>query len=208
MEDKNSVAEFWKEYKSDFAGDVLAPEIISLSKKYIGKSVLDAGAGSGALINRIPNAIGIDLAPKSPKIIKGDISKMPFENGRFDTVFATEVIEHLSKDVLEGGLKEISRVLKPRGTFIITLPYREDINKDVVVCPKCGEKFHRWGHLQSFDEEKAKNILESRGFKIISMRALPLASMVRHPFLKYFRWFLQKLGHFNPTNFLIISEKY
>jgi len=205
-ETKNSVAEFWSEYDGDFAGDILAPEIIKLSKKYIGEFVLDVGAGSGALVSRIPNAIGIDLAPKGPKVIKGDISKMPFENKKFDTVFATEVIEHLSNDILDNGLKEIARVLKPGGILIATIPYREDIKQNMVVCPKCGEKFHRVGHIQSFDETKIKNILEKRGFKIIKIQALPLGSMARHPFLKYSKWFFQRIGYFNPTNMFVVCR--
>ncbi len=208
MENENNIAKFWDEYKADFAGDILAPEIISLSKSYIGKSVLDVGAGSGALIAKIPNAIGIDLAPKNSGIIKGDISKIPFENNKFDTVFATEVIEHLPEEVLSSGLSEIRRVLKSDGVFIMTLPYKEDINLDVVVCPKCGEKFHHWGHLQSFDEEKITKILEDKGFKIIKIQPLPLGAMARHQFLKNFRWFFQKIGRFQPTNFFIVSQKW
>jgi 2-polyprenyl-3-methyl-5-hydroxy-6-metoxy-1,4-benzoquinol methylase len=63
----------FKEYNGKFAGDTNAREIIRLSKQYIGNRVLDIGAGSGALIERLPNAIGIDLAPKHPRIIKGNV---------------------------------------------------------------------------------------------------------------------------------------
>ena len=30
----------------------------------------------------------------------------------------------------------------------------------MVVCPKCGELFHRWGHLQSFDVAGLRQRLE------------------------------------------------
>jgi hypothetical protein len=55
---------------------VFFPEIIELSKKYIGKRVLDVSAGSGVLIDRLPTAMGLDLVPKHPKVIKKDISNM------------------------------------------------------------------------------------------------------------------------------------
>ena len=98
-----------------YAGDVSSPEIIRLSKRFIGKKVLDVGAGSGALINLIPNAIGLDLAPKHPKIIEGDISNMPFRDDSFDTIFATEILEHLDDETLNKGLDEIFRVLRGGG---------------------------------------------------------------------------------------------
>ena len=89
---KDSIKKFHEEYDGDYAGDISSPEIVRLSKKYIGNKVLDAGAGSGALINLMPNAVGLDLAPKRPKIIKGDISDIPFGDKSFDTVFATEIL--------------------------------------------------------------------------------------------------------------------
>lgn len=71
---KVSTREFYGEYEGRYAGDTLASEIIRLPRRYIGKLVLDVGAGSGVLINRIPNAIGIDLVSNHPRIITGDIS--------------------------------------------------------------------------------------------------------------------------------------
>jgi len=207
MDPENHIAEFWRKNKCEYAGDVVSLEVIRLSKKYINGEVLDAGAGSGSLISKIPNALGIDLAPKDSKIIKGDITKMPFEDKRFGTVFATEVLEHLSDDILEASLKEIKRVLRPGGFFILTVPYNEDIEKNKIECPKCGEKFHKWGHLQSFDENKMKHILEDKGFKIVGIKALPLSGMAKHRFLKHFKWLIQKAtGRFYPTNLFVISK--
>lgn len=30
------------------------------------------------------------------------------------------------------------------------------------MCPHCGEPFHRWGHLQSFDAERLRALLATR----------------------------------------------
>jgi len=32
-----------------------------------------------------------------------------------------------------------------------TVPYREDLELSVAVCPQCGNRFHRWGHRKAFD---------------------------------------------------------
>jgi SAM-dependent methyltransferase len=46
---------------------------------------------------------------------------MPFENESFDTIMATEVLEHVPD--LEVYLKEVLRVLKPKGVFFFTIPF-------------------------------------------------------------------------------------
>ncbi len=83
----------------------------------------------------------------------GLIEKIPADAGTFDTVIATEVVEHLSAATFKAGLVEIDRVLKPQGRFIGTVPYREKLEDNLVVCPDCQKVFHRWGHQQSFTQE-------------------------------------------------------
>lgn len=210
MENKSNIIRFWEANEAKFAGDILAPEIVRLAKKYIGKKVLDVGAGSGALINLIPGAIGIDIAPKDSKILKEDISQLSFKEESFDTIFATEILEHLDVETLNKGLKEIFRVLKNQGYFIITLPYKEDLKENFTMCPKCGERFHHWGHLHSFDEEKIKNILEKNKFKISKIKILPLSFRAKHSILKHFRWLLERIGSsFKPFNLslFVVAQK-
>jgi hypothetical protein len=47
-------------------------------------------------------------------------------------------------------------VLAPGGWFLGTVPYREDLNANRVICPCCGTVFHRWGHLASFSFESMR----------------------------------------------------
>ena len=207
--DKKAVIRYHQQSERGYAGDVSAPEIIRLSKKYIGKRVLDVGAGSGALINLIPNAIGLDLAPKHPKIIEGNISNMPFRDDSFGTIFATEILEHLDDETLNKGLDEIYRVLRGGGGghLIITVPYKEDLRQNMVVCPKCGAKFHRVGHMQVFDEERMREMLEKKGFEIVEMKILPIGFMATHEFLKHFRYFLKRFGFLSGGNLFVVAVK-
>ena len=76
---------------------------------------------------------------------------MPFSDGNFDFVVASEVLEHLNDDQLESGIKEIIRALCHDGWFLGTVPYCENLLLNQAICPKCGETFHRWGHKRSFD---------------------------------------------------------
>lgn len=53
--------------------------------------------------------------------IVSDIVDMPIESGSFDSVLCIEVFEHIPRPL--DALKEIKRVLKKRGTLILTAPF-------------------------------------------------------------------------------------
>jgi len=63
------------------------------------------------------------------------------------------VLEHLDDDELRAGLAEMRRVLRPGGHLVGTVPARERLDTNTVVCPHCESKFHRWGHQRSFTPE-------------------------------------------------------
>lgn len=53
-------------------------------------------------------------------LIKSADQKLPFRSGEFDAVTAGEIIEHLFD--VNNFLKEVNRILKPGGQFILTTP--------------------------------------------------------------------------------------
>jgi len=53
-------------------------------------------------------------------IKEGDALSLPFADGEFDRVVASEVLEHIHDDVT--AIKELIRVLRPGGTMAITVP--------------------------------------------------------------------------------------
>jgi SAM-dependent methyltransferase len=204
--DKKDTLNFWEKNEADYAGDISAPEILKMSKKYIGNKVLDIGAGSGALINLIPNSIGLDIAPKQPDIIKGDITDMPFEDQSFDTIFATEILEHLDNNTLNKGIAEINRILKKEGHLIMTVPYNENLSQNTVSCPDCGTKFHRWGHIQIFDENNITRLLKD-DFKVIKIKKLPIGFNANYKVLKHFRWIIERFGFLKDQNLFLVAKK-
>lgn len=190
-----------------YDGKIRASLIKKLSKKYIqtGGKVLDVGARQGALIKLIPNSTGIDLSPKSKIVEKGDLTNLSFKNSIFDVVFATEVLEHLDDEELNKGLVEIKRVLKNNGFFIITVPFKENLDKNKVTCPKCGHSFHRVLHQRSFNKKKLTNILENYGFKIKTIKAFPIGTLSMYPFLQYFS--LWKFLNIKPSSYFVVAQK-
>jgi len=165
-----------------FHGESCAKYIVRMARPYIGPKVIDLGAGSGALIALIPNAIGIDLVGRPERNVqKGDITNLEFGDGQFDTVFCLEVLEHLNDDDLERCVREAYRLLKEGGKLIITTPYREDLSLQIIRCPFCGEQYHRYGHQQSFDMDTMRNLLERHGFRHhLRSDVLPLQTLARH----------------------------
>jgi ubiquinone/menaquinone biosynthesis C-methylase UbiE len=53
--------------------------------------------------------------------IVSNIENIPVEENSFDSVICTEVFEHLPNP--QNALKEFSRILKPKGTLILTAPF-------------------------------------------------------------------------------------
>lgn len=113
--------------------ELLVPWIMAEIKKNIGYHgrVLDLGCGAGLLTNQVAkagyNVTGIDISSsslnvakerdvtKSVEYVEGDVYKLPFANGSFDVVIATDLLEHVSEPAQV--VAEASRVLKPGGLF-------------------------------------------------------------------------------------------
>jgi len=205
--DKESIIKFHEGYEGEYAGDTSAPEIVRLSKNFIGTRVLDVGAGSGALIDLIPKAIGLDLVSKHPRMIKGDVSIIPFKTESFDTIFATDILEHLDDETLKRAFCEIARILKTKGSLILATPYKENLKQNIVLCPKCGTRFHKVGHFQTFEEKTMEKLLITNGFKIRKISALPLSFMANHKYMKYFKSIFERFGYVEPSNLFVIAVK-
>lgn len=94
--------------------------------------VLDVGCGTGAVLDQMAGkkftVSGIDMndtalaycREKGFSVEKGFADKMPYQADTFDVVFALDVLEHL--DNPEAAVREVKRVLKNGGLFIVTVP--------------------------------------------------------------------------------------
>ena len=84
---------------------------------------LDAGAdeiaGVANTVQAMVEAGELELgAPIAA--LRGDAFALPFADGTFDRIIASEILEHLPADTV--AMAELSRVLKPGGTIAITVP--------------------------------------------------------------------------------------
>ena len=88
--------------------------------------LLDVGCGPATLMGLLPTNIhyhGIDIAIQkpAPNLIEADLVESPIRFGdkRFDIVVAQGVFEYLG-DFQSQKLAEISEILKPSGTFVVS----------------------------------------------------------------------------------------
>ena len=58
-----------------------------------------------------------------------DLRDLPFEDSRFDCVYASHVLEHIKED--DRALSEIKRVLTPSGIAVLPVPIAPYVRKDV-----------------------------------------------------------------------------
>jgi SAM-dependent methyltransferase len=84
---------------------------------------VDAGADEVAGVRATLGAMvdAGELDPDAPATaVQGDALRLPFPDGRFDRVIASEVLEHIVDD--RRAMAELARVLRPGGTMAVTVP--------------------------------------------------------------------------------------
>lgn len=94
------------------------------------EAVLDLGCGPGIYYQRLLDQwpglhyYGIDLLrgmmkqhPAENGLIQGDALQLPFADGSLDVVMANHMLHHLPD--IEAAVREVQRVLKPTGTFMV-----------------------------------------------------------------------------------------
>jgi 2-polyprenyl-3-methyl-5-hydroxy-6-metoxy-1,4-benzoquinol methylase len=109
-----------------------AREVNELTKIMIPGRILDIGCSIGIFLEEAQRAgfdpYGVDLsrwaseqaAAKGLKVSNATLSESRFADGFFDVVTMWDVIEHLTDPMSE--MKEINRILKPKGWLVIATP--------------------------------------------------------------------------------------
>lgn len=113
-------------------------KVVKIVKQQQPKTVLDIATGTGDLAINLAETsaekiVGLDISPGMLSVGKekvkakqldnridmiiGDSENMPFEDNTFDAITVAFGVRNF--ETLENGLKDILRVLKPGGTFVI-----------------------------------------------------------------------------------------
>jgi SAM-dependent methyltransferase len=227
--DQREQDRIWRHHQLHGTGvfDLSYPRLRYLADRCrAGSRVLNIGVGSGyleeLLASRGVEAYALDPSAETIERLRtrlhmgerarqGYAQHMPFDSGFFDKVILTEVLEHLPEDVLHPTLDEVRRVLEPEGALIGTVPFREDLQSNEVLCPRCETQFHRWGHAQSFDQASLGALLRQHGFRVERLYPRTFPDFRRRGarlFLKAtFRYVLGRLGEPLVTPNLYFSAR-
>ena len=94
--------------------------------------ILDAGCGTGGNLQRftgLGDAVGVDPSADAVRfcqerglesVQQAGLESLPFEDGEFDLVAATDVIEHIAAE--QQALRELWRVTTDGGAMLLTVP--------------------------------------------------------------------------------------
>ena len=94
--------------------------------------ILDAGCGTGRNITeyaQFGETAGVDPSPEAvafcharglAQVTQSGVEELPFDDGAFDLITATDVLEHIPDD--GGAARELRRVTRPGGHLLVTVP--------------------------------------------------------------------------------------
>lgn len=149
---------------------------------------------------------GIDITDKvfsrienfdSTRFKIADASKgIPFEDEKFDYVFALEILEHVESPTKM--LQEIHRVLKPNGVLILSVPNPYAWNEIISNIKNLPDTE---GHISAFTKQIMDRLLKFTDFKIHehcgTFARLPLSKKI-----------LKKRYYIFSTNNIFLSRSY
>jgi SAM-dependent methyltransferase len=153
----------------------------------VGTSVIDVGCGAGRhsfeAFRRGADVVAFDQdgeelndvdailqamqqqgeAPTSAKAeaVKGDALDLPYGDGTFDCVIASEILEHVPAD--DRAIDELVRVLKPGGWLAVTVP-RWLPEK---ICWLLSDEYHanEGGHIRIYRADELHAKIAGRGMR-------------------------------------------
>ncbi len=100
-----------------------------------------------------------------PSVVRVDYRSLPFADGTFDIVSVLDFLEHVDED--ERCLDELSRTLKPGGTFLLSAPAAGRFFLANRLRRLAGMTMEDYGHVrEGYSLEDLAGRLERRGFRV------------------------------------------
>ncbi len=153
---------------------------------YVGdnKTVLDLGCGYGDFINQIraKKKYGLDLGPDVKEYIDKDVefinkpstSLEAINTNTLDSVFSSNLFEHLDRADIDKTMKGIKRCMRDKGTLILVGPNFRYAYRSY---------FDDYTHKTIFTHISLADLMQEHGFKPVKVmpKFLPLTLKSRLP---------------------------
>jgi ubiquinone/menaquinone biosynthesis C-methylase UbiE len=149
-------------------------------------TILDIGCGGGRTVSKLAarasegHVYGIDYSPDSVaasqktnaraiaagriKIQQGSVSRLPFADNTFD--FITAVETHFFWPDLPSDMREVFRVLKPGGSFIVIVEVYKGANK---MLERLAEKHSPIAMMNLLSVEEHRELFAQTGYSEIQV---------------------------------------
>ena len=171
--------ELWERMPPDVhPPDLAARRAFLLAHLRPGDRLLDLGCGDGTFAGIAAEAgaqaLGVDVAeaalararrrhPALELRLAPAGGPLPVEDGAFDVVWASEVLEHVPDTAR--WLSEARRALRPGGRLLLTTPHHGRLRRTVLALTRFEAHFDpRSDHLRFFTRRSLAEVLEELGF--------------------------------------------
>lgn len=135
-----------------------------------------------------------ELATAVIDAVNGDALRLPFSDGTFDRIIASEVMEHIPDDA--GAAIELARVLRPLGTMAVTVPSWLPER----ICWALSDEYHapltEGGHVRIYTEPGLRSVLRAAGLR-------PAGAHHAHALHSPYWWLKCAVGPKNNDNRLV-----
>jgi SAM-dependent methyltransferase len=95
--------------------------------------------------------------------VSGDATRLPFDDGSFDRIIASEVMEHIPDD--RAAMVELTRVLKPGGVIAVTIPTWLPEK----ICWALSDEYYApksvGGHVRIYHESAMRRLMRDAGLQ-------------------------------------------
>jgi SAM-dependent methyltransferase len=151
---------------------------------YLAKALVDSGYDTTALEFSESSADRVKkLIPPAANwhgCIASKTLPTPLPDASFSWVFSIETYEHLLDEWIKGYFRDMYRVLRSRGCLLLTTPYMENLDDELIVCPACENRFHRWGHLRAVRPRDLMTHARDAGYEIVFCRSINLRAVTNY----------------------------
>jgi SAM-dependent methyltransferase len=101
--------------------------------------------------------------PAGPVTLRADALALPFEDGAFDRVIASEILEHIPDD--KTAIAEIARVVKSGGLVAVSVPRRWTEQ----ICWALSDQYHQvpGGHVRIYRGDQLVSLFVDAGLLLV-----------------------------------------